>query len=338
MIDTSHPRVSIIIPVYNGETTLKACLDSLLNLDYPSSELDIILVDDGSSDSTPQIGKQFQVRLLTTAHEGPSTARNLGIKHAQGDFVAFTDADCIVDPQWIKELLTGFPDDETIASVGGCQRAVPDDPPFANRIQQLLELLDFLGGYTKGHQKITPVEHNPSCNVMYRKKCLFAVGGFLPGLFPGEDVELDYRLRRQGYTLLYQPEAIVYHHRPRTYRHFFRMIFGYGKGSGGFILRRYGLIRPFQLFFPLFLFLFLADFIMMLKSPIIFLIFHLILFLTLGVVIFGKVRHLDDTIHIMILFLLTLGAWNLGFLRGLFWTKPASGGPLSSDTAKYGQD
>jgi len=317
------PRVSIIIPAYNEEKTLEACLDSMMQLDYPPTEREILVVDDGSTDATRDIVMEYEVNLLTAAHAGPSSARNIGIAHAAGDYIAFTDADCRVHPQWLNKLVTVLEANPEAAAVGGSQQAVPTDPALALATQKFLEMLGFLGGYTKGHRSLTAVEHNASCNAIYRKRCLMEIGGFLPGLFPGEDVELDYRMRKSGYHILYEPEAVVFHQRPRTFGAFFKMIFGYGKGSGGFLLRRYGLMRPFQLLFPLFVLLFAADVALMLGNVLLFTLFHAGLALSLFVYVLLKTRDFYQTVTVCILFVITLVAWNAGFVRGLFWTAPA---------------
>lgn len=322
MSELEYPVVSIIIPVYNEEHTIGVCLDSLLALDYPKEKMEIIIVDDGSTDSTTTILEEYPVLLLKSSHQGPSVARNLGIASARGDYIAFTDADCIVESNWLVELLKGFADSVLCAGVGGSQISAPDDSYLAKRIQNLLELLGFLGGYVKNYEKVTTVEHNASCNVIYKADILKKSGGFLPGLFPGEDVELDYRIRKMGYSLRFQPTAVVSHYRPKNVFSFFRMIYNYGKGSGGFLFVRHGIVRSLQLLFPLFLILLIIELILMSQNLFLFTIFHLIM-LSIGcAMIYWKTRTIRGTAVVLLLFLMTIISWNLGFLRGLFWKLP----------------
>lgn len=313
------PFISIIVPVFNSEKTLTACIKSLLDLDYPSDSNEIIFIDDGSTDNTSEILKNYPVKVIKTKNQGPSIARNIGIKEASGNFVAFTDSDCIVKKNWLNALLNGFENDEKTAAVGGNQLAVDDDPPFAKRIQKMLELLGFLQGYTKNYTEITSVEHNASCNVMYRKSCIEEIGGFLPGLFPGEDVELDYCLQKSGYSIKYAPESQVFHHRPENIKKFFKMMFNYGKSSGGFMFRRYGFTRSFQLFFPLFIVLLIAELLLLFNNGIFFILFNLLLFFLTAAFIQTKIRDLTETIYLCMFVIVTLLAWNIGFVRGLFW-------------------
>ena len=79
------------------------CLDSLLNVDYPKEEIEIVVVDDGSIDNTKNIvGSYKKINLVSQEHKGPAAARNLGIKSSRGDIVVFTDSDCVVPKNWIE--------------------------------------------------------------------------------------------------------------------------------------------------------------------------------------------------------------------------------------------
>ena len=97
------PLVSIIVCSYNGAKTLAACLESLGKLNYPSYE--IILVDDGSTDNTAQIAAEFpNVRYIHQENHGLSHARNTGAAAAKGEVFAYTDSDCMADPDWLYYL------------------------------------------------------------------------------------------------------------------------------------------------------------------------------------------------------------------------------------------
>ena len=101
------PLITIIVPVKNEEKTIGKCLHSLKSLNYPNYE--IIVVNDASTDSTEQILKQFSaITVLTTNGIGPSMARNLAIEKATGEYLAFTDGDCLIDREWLNQLLAYF--------------------------------------------------------------------------------------------------------------------------------------------------------------------------------------------------------------------------------------
>jgi glycosyltransferase involved in cell wall biosynthesis len=99
------PFVSVIVPVLNGESCISDCLRSLLQLEYPRERLEIIVVDNGSTDGTLELVRRFPVRLIHEYKPGSYAARNAGVRLAKGEILAFTDADCIVESNWIQEIV-----------------------------------------------------------------------------------------------------------------------------------------------------------------------------------------------------------------------------------------
>src|SRR5437870_13786471 len=83
------PRVSVVVPVFNAQETIRECIQSLLDLNYPKANLELIFVDNASTDRTPEI----------------AAARNKGILHAAAEIIAFTDSDCVVDRDWLRHLI-----------------------------------------------------------------------------------------------------------------------------------------------------------------------------------------------------------------------------------------
>lgn len=103
--------ISIIVPIYNAERYLRACLDSLIG--QTEKDLQILLVDDASTDSSLAIAKQYatqdsRITLLSQPHAGQSAARNLGMAHAKGDYIAFVDADDALEPDWCERHLAAI--------------------------------------------------------------------------------------------------------------------------------------------------------------------------------------------------------------------------------------
>jgi len=106
------PSVSVVIPAYNAEKTIIRNLSALVKQKCPYP-YEIIVVDDGSTDKTAEITKKFiedfanpkRMRLINLAHRGPAAARNTGIKEAKSDIVLFTDADCVVEEEWISSMV-----------------------------------------------------------------------------------------------------------------------------------------------------------------------------------------------------------------------------------------
>jgi len=102
-------KVSIIIPTKNNGDILEKCLASIRNLDYPPKDkYEVIIVDGHSTDNTVEIAKKYGCKVVYEDIGRISYARDLGVKYAEGEFIAFTDADCIVDRNWLKELIKHF--------------------------------------------------------------------------------------------------------------------------------------------------------------------------------------------------------------------------------------
>lgn len=251
MDSSTPPKISVIIPVYNCENTVGKCLESLLQ--QVETDFEIIMVDDGSTDRTVEICRAFQgVVVLSQKQGGPSRARNVGIRTARGEYAAFTDGDCVVDPHWLVELQKGFSAPE-IAGVGGDQASPDDETATGALIQDFLKTIGFAGEYIQSGTALKETNHNPTCNAIYRKKALEEVGGFDESLWPGEDVDLDFRIRNAGWRLVYNPNALVRHYRPKTHKAYARMMMRYG-ASQRRLVKKHGYFRkihyePFALCF-----------------------------------------------------------------------------------------
>ncbi len=198
----SPPGVSIIVAVRNMESTIGRCVESLLALDYPSKE--IIIVDDESTDSTPEVLSCYPVRTLRIKNEGVSGARNEGVRLASHEYIAFTDADCYVDRDWLSRLVKRF-DDPKVGAVGGYV-------DFEKRgiIASAISI-----EYARRFNKRGNETRSVACiSAAFRKTALQTVGGFrkLGGqLVGGEDIDLSYRIIEAGWRLVYEPTAVVHH-------------------------------------------------------------------------------------------------------------------------------
>ena len=219
------PKVSVVVASFNGDRTLKACLDSLENLNYPDYE--IILVDDGSADTTPQIAfSRSKVRYFR--HEknlGLSVARNTGIAAAAGEIVAFTDSDCRADEDWLYYLVGGMSGGE-FAGSGGPNLLPPEDSAVAAAV------LVSPGGPAHVMLNDRQAEHIPGCNMAFFKAALGEMGGFDP-LFQraGDDVDLCWRLQQAGYKIGFAPAAFVWHYRRSRVGDYLKQQHGYGEAE-----------------------------------------------------------------------------------------------------------
>ena len=221
---TTWPTVSVVVCAYNAADTLDDCLSSLERLRYPSYE--VILVNDGSKDDTEAIARRYpSVRLITTANNGLSAARNIGLAAATGTIVAYTDADVRVDPDWLAYLVQPFLHSDVVA-VGG-PNVVPEDDPW---VAQCVARAP--GGPTHVLFDDRIAEHVPGCNMAMRRDALLAIGGFNPiYLRAGDDVDVCWRLQAAGGTIGFAPSALVWHHHRPSVRAFWRQQVGYGEGE-----------------------------------------------------------------------------------------------------------
>jgi len=235
------PVVSVVIAARDAAATIDACLAALAAQTYAARE--VLVVDDGSTDDTAARARAAGVRVLDGQGRGASAARNLGIRAAAGRYVAFTDADCTPPPHWLARLVMVL-DTTTADGVGGGQRNVfPPEAGDAEAFDAFFRLAAVMSDYTRDSGGVREVAHNASCNSAYRRDVLLALGGFAEGMWPGEDVDLDIRLRAAGGRLLFVPDATVAHHRPGTLAWFARMMRRYGAAERD-LVRRHGRQRP----------------------------------------------------------------------------------------------
>jgi O-antigen biosynthesis protein len=219
-----YPKVSVVVCVYNGERTMDACLSSLEKINYPNYE--VIVVNDGSTDGTRHIAEGYDsIRLINQENKGLSEARNVGIAAATGEIIAFTDADCMADTDWLAQLVACFQRSE-FAAVGGPNLTPPDDSFVASCVAVSP------GAPTHVLLDDEVAEHIPGCNMAFRREALEAIDGFDP-IFraAGDDVDLCWRLQNKGYQIGFSAAAVVWHFRRNTIRDYIKQQRGYGKAE-----------------------------------------------------------------------------------------------------------
>ena len=218
------PFVSIIVCSYNGAKTLAQCLESLGKLDYPNYE--VILVDDGSTDDTAEIAARFpEVRYFHQTNHGLSHARNHGAAVAKGEIFAYTDSDCMADPDWLYYLLSTLLSGD-YAGVGGPNVS----PPARNWVQACVAAAP--GGPSHVLLTDTVAEHIPGCNMAWYRWAFESIGGFDPEYHKaGDDVDFCWRVQQAGHEIAFSPTALVWHYRRFTLRAFRKQQEGYGEAE-----------------------------------------------------------------------------------------------------------
>jgi GT2 family glycosyltransferase len=217
------PRISVVVCSYNGARMIRDCLEGLRGLEYPDFE--VIVVDDGSTDATAAIASEYDVRLIRQENQGLAAARNAGWQAATGEIIAYTDDDARPDPHWLTYLAATYLRTDHVG-VGGPNIAPPGDGPIAECVANAP------GGPV--HVLLTDelAEHIPGCNSSFRRDCLAAIGGYDPQFrVAGDDVDICWRLQERGWTIGFNPAAMVWHHRRNSVRTYWKQQQGYGKAE-----------------------------------------------------------------------------------------------------------
>src|SRR5438552_5953103 len=219
-----YPRVSVVVCSYNAERTMEACLASLEALDYPDYE--VIVVNDGSTDRTLEIAERFPFcRIISQPNKGLSAARNVGAEAASGEIVAYTDSDCVADPDWLTYLVAKM-EASNLAACGGPNFPPPED----NLVPAAVAVAP--GGPTHVLISDEVAEHIAGCNMAFRRGALLDLGGFDPVFRAARAVvDICWRFQDAGHTIGFSPAAIVWHFRRNTVRAYLKQQRGYGKAE-----------------------------------------------------------------------------------------------------------
>jgi glycosyltransferase involved in cell wall biosynthesis len=163
-----RPTVSVVVPFFNSERHLAACIESLLAQDELRDDDEIILIDNGSEDGSPAVAAGFdQLILLKETTPGAYAARNTGIRRATGELIAFTDADCVVDADWLRAIRDGMADPATGIMLGHCRY-----PEGASRSLKLL------GAYENAKTEYVITRCPPSHHFGYANNMAVRAGVF----------------------------------------------------------------------------------------------------------------------------------------------------------------
>lgn len=223
-LDGDLPSVSVVVCSYNGAKTIRGCLSSLMDLNYPDYE--VILVDDGSTDETAEIAKGFpQVIYHQQENRGLSASRNIGAEIAKGEIVAYTDDDCVADTHWLRYLVQAM-EDQGVEAIGG-PNITPDEDGWIAKCVAASP-----GNPSHVMLDDTCAEHVPGCNMAFRRSTLLELGGFDPQFrAAGDDVDICWRFLDADLPIGYAAGAMVWHHRRATVQAYAQQQKGYGRSE-----------------------------------------------------------------------------------------------------------
>ncbi len=219
------PMVSVLIPAYNEESTIIKTLQSVHNLEYPKDKIDIIIINDGSSDKTGEIAAAYiqdkpHFRLISHTNKGKAASMNCALQIARGEFFACLDADSFVDPQTLRKMLAFYyhQNDPDLAIVTPAMK-VHSPKNILQKIQWLEYIVMIFIGRLSSHIDSLYVAPGPFS--LYKTQMIKTIGGFDEHTLT-EDQEIAYRVQQQQLKIRQCFDGYVYTVAPHTIKEFYR--------------------------------------------------------------------------------------------------------------------
>jgi glycosyltransferase involved in cell wall biosynthesis len=213
-----QPLVSVIIPVYNDLKRLKICLQALHQQTYPLDKYEIIVIDNGSDyEIKPLIADYSQVKTVRENRPGSYTARNYGLSVAQGEIIAFTDADCIPQNNWLEAGVKNFLAHPNCGVLGGKIKIFAKNSYQPNAVE-LYESIYALS--QKYHVEVGGFA--ATANLFTSKEVIAKVGNFDEKLKSGGDKDWCYKVTKSGYKIIYSEATCIAHPARHSFQQLYR--------------------------------------------------------------------------------------------------------------------
>lgn len=329
--------ITIGLIVYNEFENLNGILDCLVSQNVDGLSLELIIVDNNSQDRSLELIQNFiastptsiTIRLIQRSTNHLGEARQDVVINSKASLIAFTDCDCRPKASWLRGLHDQFLEisqrNPQLGGLGSLARFTR--PGFLNLPFRVLSQT-FFGHFNstqmKSTEKMLNVSHIPTANIIYSKDALLKVGGFSSD-FPRvcEDVDLNLRLKKNSFELIFSPDHEVNHIGPKSLKNWFNKIFVYGLGQAK-IYRFHPDFRQFRyclpmVYLPTMVLLFLGSFF----SLFAFILLSCYLLVLLAVSLVGHLSlgslSLLSILYTWLFFMVTHTAYSAGFLRGLIF-------------------
>lgn len=320
------PLVSIVLPVKNGSGKLQDCLESLRHQDVPPETYEVIVADGRSTDNTKEIARIYGCRVVDNPRETVAGGRNAGLAVARGRYIAFSEDDIVLPPNWLSEGIRVLSSDTRIAAVGGPTPIPACASAFAKAVDLIFRAAARSGYSVQSgfHQGYREVDDIPGGNAMYRREYLGDGQVLDELLLTAEDVDLHMRLREKGHVLVFSPAFLAWHHKRDAPKRFFTQIRRFAQGRVQLWRRHKKALRPLHWACALVPVLFLT------LSPLISwqVIFAIAIATVVGLVAVGLVGRsgLSASLWLPLACAIFLVAWPIGFFREfIFPTTDATG-------------
>ncbi len=256
------PRVTVGLIVRNEAKHIRETLDYLARLQFAADSWELVIVDGQSTDGTWEIIQDFAANsppmvvrpFREEGERGHGNARNMVLANARGQYVAFTDADCIVAPDWLSTLVAVLEGerakDPNVVAVGGIRYPIATDNWKERLLNAMLGTILGSGG-SAGFviRQNRFVDSVGNYNAIYVRE--IALAHKYRNIRIGEDFEFNRRLNRLGYRIVLSPSPKVYHHQTDSFGSFLQQMIGYGKGQAR-VWKRFGEMRLFAPLMALF--------------------------------------------------------------------------------------
>ncbi|GAB5392866.1 MAG: hypothetical protein Altm2KO_16140 [Alteromonas macleodii] len=199
--------VSVIIPVWNDSRRILKCIDALKKQTIPADQFEVIVVDNGSFDNTFEVISGIEgITAVQETRTGSYAARNKGLSIANGEFVAFTDSDCVPEPSWLEKLIESARCNPGFGVIAGDMSFFIDEEQKAERYA-----LDYESFFSMKQEQYAKEGACITANWLSAKQVLEQHGCFDANLKSGGDHEMSKRLSRNGFPVVFCKEAIVNH-------------------------------------------------------------------------------------------------------------------------------
>lgn len=222
-------KVSVIIPVKKINGYILELYECLKKIDF--TDFEVIIFPDKDS------GIRLEdTRIIMTGPMGPAEKRDLALKHAKGEILAFLDDDAFPERDWLKNAVRHF-EDEGVGAVGGPAVTPETDSLLQKGSGAVFSSMLTSSSYTYRYlpKARREVDDFPTVNLLVRKTVFEKLGGFDTAYWPGEDTKLCLDIKRLGLKIVYEPEAIVYHHRRPLFTEHLRQVSRYAFQRGFFV-------------------------------------------------------------------------------------------------------